>query len=160
MQRVAQLLLVVAIALVSVLDAQIDPSLCPDGPITFIDPSWPVVPPQFEITAELVEKNDVAEISQAFFSQRDSIAFTIRGCKYSATHCEIKSTERQDCAERTIDRFVSMWCKENSSKAKTRFLFSRNITVLELCHQWTISSGSSCDWRKRSIPVFFWIYQF
>lgn len=135
MQRVARLFLVVAIALANVLDAQIDQNLCPDGPITFIDPSWPVVPPKFEITAELVEKNDVAAISQAFLSQRDSIVFTIRGCKYSVTHWEIKPTKNQACAERTADRFVSSRRKENSSKATVRFLFRRSITVLELCHQ-------------------------
>jgi hypothetical protein len=95
MQRVARLLLVIAIALVNVLDAQIDTGLCPDGPIRFIDPSWPIVPLRFEITAELVEANDVAEISQAFSSQRDSMVFNLRGCKYSVTSYDIEPMTSQ-----------------------------------------------------------------
>ena len=83
-------LLILAIALMSVLDAQIDERLCPDGPITSIDPSWPLVPERFEILAELVEAHDVAELSQAFSLQRDSIAFTLRGREYSVIERELR----------------------------------------------------------------------
>jgi hypothetical protein len=86
MQLGTRLLFTIAVIVVSAIHAQqINPTLCPDGAIEFVDPSWSPVPSRFEIMTELVTGNDVAELSQAFSSQRDAIVFTSKGSKLPMT---------------------------------------------------------------------------
>ena len=55
--------------------ALFDQSLCPDGLSSPIpDPKWSTIPLRFEIITELVSGNEAIELSQAFSTNRDSVA--------------------------------------------------------------------------------------
>jgi len=75
MLRLPTCLLTVGLVLVSIINAQVDLGLCPDGPTTPIpDPKWRTIPHRFEIVTEYVANNEIMELSQAFSPQRDAIA--------------------------------------------------------------------------------------
>ena len=58
-------------------NAQIDQTLCPQGPITSKDPKWPDIPDRFEVSIELVSTEEATELVQTFSNQRDTIALTV-----------------------------------------------------------------------------------
>lgn len=58
-------------------NAQIDQTLCPQGPITSKDPKWPDISDRFEVSIELVSTEEATELVQTFSNQRDTITLTV-----------------------------------------------------------------------------------
>lgn len=88
MQQKLTILLALTIVLLTAIDAQISPKICPFGEITGIDPRWKPLPSRFELITELVEGDVVAEISQAFSPYRDAIVLGEMGSKFSFSSIE------------------------------------------------------------------------
>ncbi|CAF1066270.1 unnamed protein product [Adineta ricciae] len=80
MQRVRLLCqIILSFTLIALINAQVDPQLCPNGASAPIpDPKWRPVPSRFEIVTEMVSDTEVMELSQAFSTQRDAIATNSR----------------------------------------------------------------------------------
>ena len=58
-------------------NAQIDPTLCPEGPITSKDPIWPNIPERFAVSSELVSTEESVDFVQTFSTQRDTMSVTV-----------------------------------------------------------------------------------
>lgn len=71
-------IIIVFLTFLSAVCGQLDPSLCPDGPTSTVDSRWQPIPSRFEVITELITGNEMAELSQAFSTQRDSIEFSSR----------------------------------------------------------------------------------
>ena len=84
MQRVRLLCqTILSFTLITLINAQVDPQLCPNGASAPIpDPKWRPIPSRFEIVTELVSDTEVMELSQAFSTQRDAIATNSRYGRY------------------------------------------------------------------------------
>ncbi|UJR15782.1 hypothetical protein I4U23_002715 [Adineta vaga] len=79
MQRIELYQIILNLALITSIHAQVDPQLCPDGPSAPIpDPKWRPIPSRFEIITELVSDIETIELSQAFSTQRDALATNSR----------------------------------------------------------------------------------
>jgi hypothetical protein len=74
MLRLLTCLIGIAFVFINTIDAQLDPTLCPNGPTSIPDPKWRPIPPRFEIITELVANDGVMELSQAFSQTRDAVA--------------------------------------------------------------------------------------
>ncbi|CAF0925746.1 unnamed protein product [Rotaria sordida] len=78
MQQLRIFLIIHSLILTNVIYGQVDPQLCPDGPITKPDPNWRPIPYRFEIMTELISGNEMMELSQAFSNIRDAIMINSR----------------------------------------------------------------------------------
>jgi hypothetical protein len=73
MLRFLTYLIGIAFVFITTNNAQLDPELCPNGPVIIPDPMWRPVPPRFEIITELVASDGLIDLSQAFSPTRDAI---------------------------------------------------------------------------------------
>lgn len=71
-------LLACFLILVNIIHGQVDPRICPNGPISGIDARWPPIPSRFEVTSELISGGELAQLSQSFTAQRDAISINGR----------------------------------------------------------------------------------
>ncbi|CAF1123846.1 unnamed protein product [Rotaria sordida] len=78
MQQLRIFLIILSLILTNVIYGQVDPQLCPSGPITNSDPNWRPIPNRFEIMTELISGNEMMELSQAFSNNRDAIMINSR----------------------------------------------------------------------------------
>lgn len=78
MQQLRIFLVAVFLTLACTIYGQIDPQICPNGPTSITDPRWPGIPSRFEIVTELISGNEMIELSQAFTTERDTVATSSR----------------------------------------------------------------------------------
>jgi hypothetical protein len=112
MSRLQICLLTVAVVLISAINAQPDPSVCPGGvpSIGVPDPRWHPIPHRFEIMTELVTGgNEISEVSQAFSPKRDAVVGTGYNANFQA-YWNFDTNEQFGILNAVIDNVVVPEC--------------------------------------------------